>query len=120
MAAQVARALPPERYEPFILALLASQDRWAFARGVNSTDELCQDGGAGRHVAPGVRRGGGRRRAAATRSWPSSSGRETTYKVDSTPTFIFNGPNAHDRRESGELSYDSFARCVAEASGATG
>src|SRR3978361_954378 len=41
-AAMVARALPPERYEPFITALLASQDRWAFARGVNSTEELAK------------------------------------------------------------------------------
>ena len=41
-AAMVARALPPERYEPFILALFASQDRWAFARGVNSTEELAK------------------------------------------------------------------------------
>ena len=40
LAAQIARALPPDRYEPFIAALLASQDRWAFARGINYTDEL--------------------------------------------------------------------------------
>src|SRR5271156_1225475 len=39
-AAMVARAVPPERYEPFIGALFASQDRWAFAQGVNSTEEL--------------------------------------------------------------------------------
>ena len=41
-AAMVARALPPERYEPFIAALFASQDRWAFARGVNTTEELAR------------------------------------------------------------------------------
>ena len=39
-AAMVARALPPDRYEPFIRALFANQDRWAFAQGVNRTDEL--------------------------------------------------------------------------------
>src|SRR5258708_7758038 len=39
-AAAVARSLPPERYEPFAAALLASQDRWAFARGVNATEEM--------------------------------------------------------------------------------
>ena len=42
MAAQVARALPPDRYAPFTLALLASQDRWAFARGVDSRAELAK------------------------------------------------------------------------------
>lgn len=41
-AAMVARTLPPARYEPFTAALLASQDRWAFARGVNSTEELAK------------------------------------------------------------------------------
>ncbi len=39
-AAMVARALPPDRYEPFIGALFASQDRWAFAHGVDSVKEL--------------------------------------------------------------------------------
>ncbi len=42
MAAQVARALPPDRYVPFVDALLASQDRWAFARDVNTTEELAK------------------------------------------------------------------------------
>src|SRR5579863_1861871 len=32
-AAMVARYLPPAQYYPFISALFASQDRWAFARG---------------------------------------------------------------------------------------
>ena len=32
-AATVARSLPPERYDGFVSALFASQDRWAFTRG---------------------------------------------------------------------------------------
>jgi len=39
-AAMVARYLPPAQYYPFVSALLASQDRWAFARWVNNTDEI--------------------------------------------------------------------------------
>ncbi len=39
-AAMVARYLPPSQYYPFVSALFASQDRWAFARGVNNTDEI--------------------------------------------------------------------------------
>ena len=39
-AAMVARYLPPAQYYPFVQALFASQDRWAFARGANTTDEL--------------------------------------------------------------------------------
>ncbi len=39
-AAMVARTLPPERYEAFVNTLFASQDRWAFARDVNTNDEI--------------------------------------------------------------------------------
>ena len=39
-AAMVARYLPPAQVLPVRQALFASQDRWAFARGVNTTDEL--------------------------------------------------------------------------------
>ena len=39
-AAMVARALPVERYEPFVLALFASQERWAFNRQVNNIEEI--------------------------------------------------------------------------------
>lgn len=33
VAAAVARALPQERYEPFIMALFSSQQQWAFSSG---------------------------------------------------------------------------------------
>ena len=36
----VARSFPPERYEPFISALFAAQDRWAYARGVDHKAEI--------------------------------------------------------------------------------
>ena len=39
-AAMVARALPASRYEAFVTNLLATQDRWAFARDVNTNEEL--------------------------------------------------------------------------------
>ncbi len=45
MAAQVARYLPVDRYEPFINALFATQDRWAFARDANHTEELWKTAG---------------------------------------------------------------------------
>ena len=119
MAAQVARALPPQRYEPFTMALLASQDRWAFARDVNSTDELAKMAalaGLSRPAFDAAIADTGLQDAILAEQQKA----ETTYRVDSTPTFIFNGPKAHDRSESGELSYDTFARIVAEAGGTTG
>jgi protein-disulfide isomerase len=39
-ASMVARYLPVDRYEPFILALFASQNRWAFSRGIDTNEEL--------------------------------------------------------------------------------
>ena len=118
-AAQVARSLPPARYEPFTFALLASQDRWAFARGVNATDELAKMAALA-----------GLPRAAFDAAVADTALRdailaeqqraETAYRVDSTPTFIFSGPKAKDRRESGELSYDKFAAVVAEVAGGPG
>ena len=36
----VARYLPVDRYEPFINALFATQNRWAFGRGNDPTEEL--------------------------------------------------------------------------------
>ena len=119
MAAQVARSLPPARYEPFAGALLASQDRWAFARGVNTTDELAKMAalaGLPRPAFDAAVADTALRDAILAEQQRA----EKTYRVDSTPTFIFNGPNAHDRRESGELSFDNFARIVNEAGGATG
>ena len=32
MAAMVARSLPPSRYEPFVMALFATQQHWAFTQ----------------------------------------------------------------------------------------
>ena len=40
-----------------------------------------------------------------------------TYKVDSTPSFIFNGPNAKNRKEVGAQTPDAFARVVSELGG---
>ena len=36
----VARSFPADRYEPFVSALFATQDRWAYARGVDHKAEI--------------------------------------------------------------------------------
>jgi len=115
-AAMVARSLPPERYEPFAGALLASQDRWAFARGVNSTDELAKMA-----ALAGLSREAFDKAIANTelKNWivKRQSEAQKTYTIDSTPSFVFNGHGAKNRRESGSLGYDAFAKAVAEAAG---
>jgi protein-disulfide isomerase len=113
-AALVARALPPERYEPFISALLASQDRWLYARGVNSMAELAKMAalaGMSRAMFDAVTTD----KAAGNAILADQADAEKTLGVDSTPTFIINGPKAHDRKEAGERSFSEFARFVTEA-----
>jgi protein-disulfide isomerase len=119
MAAQVARYLPPDRYEPFIDALLASQDRWAYARGVNSTDELAKMAalaGLPREKFDQAIADVGLRNAILEKQDQA----DKTLNVDSTPTFIFSGPGGRTHKESGEMSYDQFAKIVAQTGGATG
>ncbi len=115
-AAMVARSLPPARYEPFTAALLASQDRWAFARGVNSTDELAKMA-----ALAGLPREAFNKAIADTelKNWilKRREEAEKTYGIDSTPSFVFNGKGAKNHRESGSLGYDAFAKAVAEAAG---
>src|ERR1700722_3526519 len=115
-ASMIARALPPDRYWPFCEALFASQNRWAFARGVNSTDELAKMAALAGLSRPAFE---------ATidtqplRDWILKQQDEATkmYQVDSTPTFIFNGPAQKDHRESGGRDFYSFAKLGAAAAG---
>ena len=115
-AAMVSRALPAERYEPFVAALLASQDRWAFNRQANPTEELAKMAalaGLGRDAFNAVIADQGLKNAILK----GQEEGDKTYKIDSTPSFIFNGPGAKDRRESGGRAPDDFAKLVALAAG---
>jgi protein-disulfide isomerase len=109
-AAVTARCLPPERYEGFIGALFASQDRWAFARGVNNLEEIAKIAAlAGMSRAEfeacqrdeALRRGVLENRLAGDRE----------HNVQATPSFVFNG----GRTQSGNLTYDRFEQLVNEA-----
>jgi len=105
-AAMVARALPPERYEPFITALLSSQDRWAFARGVNPTDELAKFAalaGLSRASFDTVVGDAELKRAILT----DQDLGEKKFGVSSTPTFVMNG-----KAVPGAVSYEDFAKAV--------
>lgn len=108
-AAMVARALSPVRYEAFVTALLASQDRWAFARDVNTPDELFK-----RAALAGMPRVVFDATIADTKLRDAILAAQQAgadkYKIDSTPTFVINeAPHA------GEQSYDAIAKLVAAA-----
>jgi protein-disulfide isomerase len=115
-AAMVSRALPAERYEPFIGALFASQDRWAFNRQANPMDELAKLAalaGMNRESFNAVVAD----QAFSAAILKGQEEADKTYKVDSTPSFIINGPKAKNRREAGGRTPEDFAKLVAEAAG---
>ncbi len=105
-AAMVARALPPDRYEPFVLALFASQDRWAFAQGVDYTKELWNMA-----ALAGMNRATFDSVIADTdfQNWilAQQNQAEQKYKIDATPSFVVNG-----QKYSGEMSYDEFVKLL--------
>ena len=96
-------------YYPFISALLANQDRWAFARGINTTDEiwkLAALAGMGRAAFD---------QAVADndlRSWilQQQQADQDRWKIDSTPSFVIN-----DQKYAGEMSYEAFRKVLPAA-----
>jgi len=110
----VARHLPAPSYEPFVVALLAAQDRWAFARGVNTTEELAKFAAlAGMNRARfDAAVADEETRAALLRARDDSI---RLYGIDATPSFVLNGPGARNNRVFGARPYSDFARLVQQA-----
>lgn len=110
-AAMVARALPPARYEPFISTLLATQDRWAFTRGVNSTEELAKIAalaGMPRQMFDATIADAGLKQAILA----AQDMAEKQLNVTSTPSFIING-----KLNAGAMQYPAFLAAVDAAQG---
>ena len=109
LAAMVARALPPERYDPFISALFASQDRWAFAHGVNTPDELWKIAALAGMDRPTF---DSAVKDDALRAFilQEQDEAQKKWQVDSTPTFIFN-----DHKEAGAMDFAAFEKLVSAA-----
>jgi protein-disulfide isomerase len=115
-AAAVARHLPPASYEPFVGALLASQERWAFARGVNTTEELAK-----------IAALAGMSRAAFNAAVADEALKAEILKardesarmwgIDSTPSFVVNGPAMKNQKMAGARPFSDFARLVQQAAG---
>jgi len=106
----VARALPPERYEGFIAALFAAQDRWAFARGVDHLAEMAKIAalaGMSREQFDAAARDETLRRFVLEQRLRG----EQEHRVEATPTFVFGTV-----KQAGNLGFDRFAQLLAEAS----
>ena len=106
MAAMVARSLPESRYEPFMMALFATQQHWAFNQESDPKEELAKMAA----LAGMSRTQFDQVTTDQTLQQALLDGRteaEQKYNVDSTPTFIVNG-----KSHSGEMTYDRFAALV--------
>lgn len=115
-AAVVARYLPAERYEPFCAALFASQDRWAFARGIDNVAEIGKmaalAGMTRETFAQAV--ADADLKAAIIKALEADA---KTFGVNSTPSFVLNGPKASNQLYAGGRSFKDFADIVAKAAG---
>jgi hypothetical protein len=105
-AAMVARYLPADRYEPFINALFATQNAWAFNRGAEPTEQLWRTA-----ALAGMSRGtfDAAISDAGLRTWilQQQQADTTQWKIDSTPSFVVNG-----QKYAGEMSYEAFRKLI--------
>jgi protein-disulfide isomerase len=102
-AAVVARSLPAERYEGFVSALFASQDRWAFARGADNIGEIAKIAalaGMNRAQVDAALADQALQRGILEDRMKG----QQEHNVSSTPTFVFG-----NRPQPGALSYERFA-----------
>jgi protein-disulfide isomerase len=109
MAGMVARSLPPSRYEPFMMALFATQAHWAFTQTSDPRDELAKMAalaGMPRAEFDKVTQDDQLQQELLD----ARTEAEQKYNIDSTPTFIVNGTP-----HSGEMTYDRFAALVTQA-----
>jgi protein-disulfide isomerase len=105
-ASMVARYLPVDRYEPFINALFATQNRWAFSRGNDSTDELWKIAGlAGMSRSTFDKAIGDN----DLRTWILTEQKADSdkWKIDSTPSFVVN-----NQKYAGEMSFEAFRKLI--------
>jgi protein-disulfide isomerase len=105
LAAMVARSLPPERYEPFINALFASQAAWAYG-SKSIADALWL-----RASDAGMDRGNFDKAIADTRlrDWIVSRATDAQkrWNVDATPGFVIDG-----KLYEGAMSADAFSQLL--------
>jgi protein-disulfide isomerase len=105
-AAMIARWLPPAEYFPFCSALFASQDAWAFAPGINYTDQLWKMAALAGMSRPTFDRA---ITDSALKNWIQTQqvADEKMYNIEATPTFLING-----KAQAGDMSYSDFVSAI--------
>lgn len=105
-AAMIARYLPLNEYYPFVTALFASQDTWAFAPGVNYTDQLWKMA-----ALAGMSRDTFDKAIADTalKTWIQTQqvADEKMYNIEATPSFLIKG-----KTQAGDMSYADFVSAL--------
>lgn len=104
-AAMVARALPAAEYEPFVLNLLATQERWAGPDADTNAELARMAGEAGMPKALFDATIKDTRLRDAILAEQARG--EKAYGINSTPTFVIDG-----KPHVGEMSYSAFAALV--------
>jgi len=105
-AAMIARALPPDRYEPFIVALFNSQDRWAFDQDADPMKALWNMAALAGMSRPIFDAAVG---DTDLRDWimQTQKAAQDKWSIDATPSFVVNG-----KKYSGEMAYDDFVKLL--------
>ena len=110
-AAQVARYLPAAEYYPFIEALFASQDDWAFQPNEDYHASIFKYAALAGMDQPTYEKAWNDTGTGAVHPERPAGGRED-LQVEATPTFIING-----KTYPGAMEYDDFAAVVTKAAG---
>jgi protein-disulfide isomerase len=112
-AAMVARALPAERYEPFMMALFATQETWAFDKTRDYVEELAKMAalaGMSRELFDATVKDDSLRDAIVAKQTAA----DTELHITSTPSFVVASktPGKNPAVSAGEKSFEEFAALV--------
>jgi protein-disulfide isomerase len=95
-----------DRYDPFVTALLATQNSWAFKRGVEPTEQIWKTA-----ALAGMSRQTFDKAVSDTglRDWilKQQQADSNKWSINSTPSFIVNG-----QKYAGDMSYESFRKLI--------
>jgi protein-disulfide isomerase len=105
----VARSFPADRYEPFVSALFATQDRWAYARGVDHKAEIGKIAALAGMSADAFNAAWADDDLARAILEARQKG-EAEHQVSATPTFIIG-----TQKLPGAIPFERFEAAVREA-----
>jgi len=111
-AAMVARSLPADLYEPFVVALYQNQLHWAFNSDLDPIEGLAQEA-----ALAGLPRSQFDKIVADTDLQnfilQERTDASNKYSIDATPTFRADGPKAQGQQQAGEMDFDGFTTFLA-------